>query len=98
MKKRYVWPLKGHNPYKESSDNFDPMETFVELLMLKRKVATDFLYLLYFLIYKPTSVVCPPGLFLATAAMFLTNQKTKHKLCEGHPKEQSYQVILNSIQ
>ena len=39
-------PLKGNNSFKASSHNFDPMETFVELLILKKKVPSEFLYLL----------------------------------------------------
>ena len=35
LKKCHFLPLKGNNSYKASSDNFDPMETFVELLILK---------------------------------------------------------------
>ena len=46
LKKCYFWPLKGNNSYKISSDNFDPMETFVELLILKTEVASDLFYLL----------------------------------------------------
>ena len=42
LKKCHFWPLKGNNSYKTSSDNFDPMETFVELLILKKEGAFRF--------------------------------------------------------
>ena len=35
IKKYHFSLLKGNNSYKCSSDNFDPMETFVELLIMK---------------------------------------------------------------
>ena len=42
LKKCHFLPLKGNNSYKTSSDNFDPMETFVELLILKKEGAFRF--------------------------------------------------------
>ena len=32
-KKSHVSPLKGNNSYMESSDNFDPWETFADLII-----------------------------------------------------------------
>ena len=42
LKKCHFGPLKDNNSYKASSDNFDPMETFVELLILKKEVSFRF--------------------------------------------------------
>ena len=36
-KNRQIWRLKGNNSYKWSLYDFDSMETFVELLMLKEE-------------------------------------------------------------
>ncbi len=46
MKKHDFLPLKGNNSYKGSFDNFDSMETFVELLILQSLRSFTFFYLL----------------------------------------------------
>ena len=45
MKKRDFLPLKGNNSYKGSFDNFDSMETSVELLILKSLSSFRFFFI-----------------------------------------------------
>ena len=49
-KNRYIWPFKRDNSYKESSDNFEPMETFVELFILNKE--GDFRFFLPIILFE----------------------------------------------
>ena len=50
MKKLDFLPLKGNNSYKGSFDNFDSMETFVELLILQ--VLRSFRFFLSIIVFE----------------------------------------------